>query len=414
MLSKFSYEKIMGYLLYILSLSLFVGKSYNVFSALIVVIFLFHTFKERLFCVFKDKFFIFMSIWCIYMLSSVIWATHKDGIISAAGVLFLWVLLYLAIKTYLDSKDKLERFFKFQTYIVLFVAFNALLQFLIGYNIFGVPILDGRATDIFFSSNSRIFPFILPLYVGVFGAMLSLKDRSSSHYILYGSALFGILIAVPLSGSRGPLLLLSVFIPIIVWTSPYRKTAFIMLAVLCACVISIAFNSDKLQDRLISLAHPFENQKHLRVAIWKTAIEEFEDNPILGVGFKNFKYRQFDYYKPEFESYEIDKEQNKMVEHAHSPWMDILAEQGIVGFGFAITLFFSILYNVYRKGTFILIGAFSVFYAFSFLNSTFVISKSRWSFFMIFSITVFTLVANYYKYINSSSDRKVDDVKESR
>ena len=165
---------------------------------------------------------------------------------------------------------------------------------------------------------------------------------------------------------------------------------------------------------MISLAHPFENQKHLRVAIWKTAIEEFKDNPILGVGFKNFKYRQFDYYKPEFESYEIDKEQNKMVEHAHSPWMDILAEQGIVGFGFAITLFFSILYNVYRKGTFILIGAFSVFYAFSFLNSTFVISKSRWSFFMIFSITIFTLVANYYKYINSSSDRKVDDVKESR
>ncbi|WP_298099501.1 O-antigen ligase family protein [uncultured Campylobacter sp.] len=411
MLLKFNYEEIMKYLLYILSVSLFVGKSYNIVAALIVVIFLFHTFKNHLFWVFKDRLFIFMSIWCVYMLSSVIWATHKDGIISAVGVLFLWILLYLAIKIYLNSKDKLEKFFKFQACIVLFIAFNALLQFLIGYNIFGVPILNGRATDIFFSSNSRIFPFILPLYVGMFGAMLSLKNRHLSHYILYSSALFGILIAVPLSGSRGPLLLLAVFIPIIVWTSPYRKTAFIMLVVLCVCVISIAFNSDKLQDRLVSLAHPFENQKHLRVAIWKTAIEEFKDNPILGVGFKNFKYRQFDYYKPEFESYEIDKEQNKTVEHAHSPWMDILAEQGIIGFGFAITLFFSIFYSVYRKGTFILISAFSVFYAFSFLNSTFVISKSRWSFFMIFSITIFAIVSSYYQYIKLSNDSRIDEMR---
>lgn len=394
---KFGIKDINFYLLYVLSISLFLGKTYNVVAGLIVILSLFDIIKNRAFFVFKDRFFIFMSVWCVYMLSSIFWATNKDKIPAGVATLFLWTLLYLATKMTLNSKDRLERFFKFQAYVVLFIAFNVILQFLVGFNIFGTQIIDQRTTDLL--SQDRIYPFILPLYVGIFGAMLCIKERIKSHYILYSLALFALLISIPISGTRGPMVILAIFLPIIAWVSPYKKVAFSMLFVLLACVAVLVFNSKVLQDRISSMLNPFEDQKHLRVAIWKTSLETFKHNPILGVGFKNFRDRQFEYYKDEFESYEIDKSTNKIVHHSHSPWLDILSEQGIVGFFFMVSMFAFLFFNAYKKGAFMFISMFSVLYAFSFFNSTFVLSSSRWSFFMIFAVSIYSLLNAYHQMI---------------
>ncbi|CUU79609.1 O-antigen ligase family protein [Campylobacter hyointestinalis] len=400
MLSKLRYENIMQYMIYLLTISFFIGKSHNVVGALVVLLFLFDTIRHRNFYIFKDKLFIFLSLWCGYLALSVLWATHKSGVISAALVLFLWVLLYLAIKTSLNSKEKLERFFQFQAYLILFITINALVQLFIGYNLFGTEIINGRATDLF-SSDDRIFPFIIPLYVAVFGAMLTLQNRPKKHYILYGLALFSILIALPISGTRGPIVVLAIFLPIIAWVSPYRKAAFAGLGALCLCIATLIATNTSMQNRLSTLLHPFENQKHTRIPVYLTAIEMFKDNPIIGVGFKNFRYREFDYYKPEFQSHEIIPEENKINLHAHSPWLDIASEQGMIGICFLLTLFGSIFLNAYKKGPFVFISTFGVIYAFSFLNSTLVLSSSRWSFFMIMAIAFYSILTNYYKLLKA-------------
>lgn len=120
--------------------------------------------------------------------------------------------------------------------------------------------------------------------------------------------------------------------------SPFRKLAFFALGSIIVSSAFLVVTTPILQERLQTLANPFENQKHTRVAIWLTALEEFKDNPILGVGFRNFRYRQFEYYKESFESHEINPATRSMAMHAHSPWMDILAERGIVGVLFAFAL----------------------------------------------------------------------------
>ena len=48
------------------------------------------------------------------------------------------------------------------------------------------------------------------------------------------------------------------------------------------CIIAV---TPTLQQRLATLSNPFEDQRHTRIPIWLTALEEFKDNPILGVGF---------------------------------------------------------------------------------------------------------------------------------
>lgn len=391
----FDRNKVAEYLLYILPFSFFIGKTYKVVAALVVIFFLVDVVKKSRWEVFKDPIFIILALWCTYLFSSAIWATEFIGAMKGSLELFLWCLLYVAIKFTLTTKQQIENFIYAQAFVILFVVISAIMQFSLGFNFFGIPLEASRVTDPM--SNSRLFGYVFPLWIGFFGAILALKGQLQKNYILYGVVLMGMLVALPLTGSRGPLIILAVFLPLIAWMSPYRKWAFMALGGLMVGLVFLISTTPVLQERLKTLAHPFEDQKHTRVAIWLVAIEEFKDNPILGVGFRNFRYRQFEYYKDSFESHEINPQTGAMAFHAHSPWMDILAEQGIVGISFALALLFMIAKTIYKRGAVVMIGSMGVWYSFSILNSGFSLSNGRWSFFMILSISFFAIILNYQK-----------------
>lgn len=391
----FDKNKVIDYLLYILSFSFFIGKSYKVVAALIVIFFLVDVRRKSRWEVFKDPIFVILALWCVYLFSSAIWATEFISAMRGAIELFMWCLLYLAMRFTLTTKQQIENFIYAQIFVILFVVISAMMQFSLGFNLFGIPLETSRVTDPM--SNSRLFGYVFPLWIGFFGAILALKGEASKKYLLYSVVLIGMLVTLPLTGSRGPLIILAIFLPLIAWMSPYRKWAFIALGGLMVGLVFLISTNPVLQERLETLAHPFEDQKHTRVAIWLVALEEFKDNPILGVGFRNFRYRQFEYYKDSFESVEINPETGSIAFHAHSPWMDILAEQGIVGLSFAFALLFMIAKAVYQRGAVVMIGSMGIWYSFSILNSGFSLSSGRWSFFMILSISFFAIILNYQK-----------------
>lgn len=391
-----SKSKVLEYLLYILSVSYFIGKSYKVVAALIIILFFVDVVQKRRWEIFKDPIFIILALWCTYLFSSSIWATHSISAIKGSLELFIWCLLYLAIRFTLVTKDQIEKFMKVQAFIVLFVALSAIVQFFIGFNLVGIPIEAGRGvTDPF--TASRVLGYILPLWIALFGSILASKGHDSRTYLFYSIALIALLVTIPLTGSRGPLIIMAIFLPLIAWMSPYRKFAFIALGGILVSLVFLISTTPFLQERLQTMAHPFENQKHYRVPIWLVAIEEFKDNPILGVGFRNYRYREFEYYQDSFESYEINPETGSIAFHAHNPWLDILSEQGIVGLLFALSLLFVVAKIVYRNGAIVMIGSMGVWYAFSLLNSGFVLSSGRWSFFMILAISFFAIIVNYKK-----------------
>ena len=134
--------------------------------------------------------------------------------------------------------------------------------------------------------------------------MLAFKGLTQRQYLLYALALLGLLITLPLTGTRGPLVVMAVSLPLIAWLSPYRKWAFAALGGVLVVVACIVITTPTLLSRLETLSHPFKDQQHTRIPIWLTAIEEFKGHPILGVGFHNYRYRVFDYYEDSFESTE--------------------------------------------------------------------------------------------------------------
>ena len=392
-------EHLTEYLIYLLSLTFFAGKTYQIVTALVIVSFFVDVVRFKRWYVFKDTLFIIFSVWCTYLFISALWAVSPSYSMTGALQLFTWCSLYLAIRFTFVTKEQIETFIKLQACVVLFVAFNALLQFFVGYNLFGIPLEGSRVSDLF--NERRTIGHLLPIWIGLFGAMLAFTGHTKRTYLLYTLALLGLLITLPLTGTRGPLVILAIFLPLIAWMSPYRKWAFMALGGLLIAVVCIIAVTPTLQQRLATLSNPFEDQRHTRIPIWLTALEEFKDNPILGVGFHNYRYRVFDYYEDSFESVEINRETGNYAYHAHSPWLDILSEQGLVGICFALAMLATIALSAYRSGANVLIGSMGVWYAFSLLNSTFTISSGRLSYFMILSISFFIIILNYKKAIEA-------------
>lgn len=393
-LMHFPKEKLLEFLiLYGLTPSLFLGKSYQIVAFLIVALFAYDVIRKRQWDILNDSIFKILGLWCFYLLISAFWAVEPKSTILGSLELFSWCLVYLAIRKTIISTELIEKFLLLQALMVLFVVINSLMQASIGFNLFGVPLDASRVTDLL--TERKTIGHILPIYLGLFGAMLTLSLKSRKIYAFFAITLVGLLITLPLTGTRGPLIILAVFLPIIAWFSPYRKIAFSSLGIALICFIVIVINNPILQQRMMAFKNPFENQKHYRVAIWLTAFEQFKDNPMLGVGFRNFRYREFEYYDASFESYEIIPEKNMIVTHPHSPWMDILCEQGIIGVLFALSLLGVIGKIAYARGTFTIVGSMGILYAFSLLNSTFTLSSGRWSFFMVLAIAFFGVIVNY-------------------
>ena len=392
---KLRFERLTEYLIYLLSFSFFAGKSYQIITGLIILSFLIDVIRFKRWGVFKDPLFVIFSAWCTYLLISASWAINPSYAISGSLHLFMWCSLYLAIRFTLTTKEQISTFVKLQALVVLFVALNSVVQFFVGYNFFGIPISSSRVTDLF--NERRTIGHLLPVWIGLFGAMLAFKGLSQRQYLLYAFALLGLLITLPLTGTRGPLVVMAVSLPLIAWLSPYRKWAFTALGGVLVVVACIVITTPTLLTRIETLSHPFKDQQHTRIPIWLTAIEEFKDNPILGVGFHNYRYRVFDYYEDSFESTEINRETGNFAYHAHSPWLDILSEQGLVGLCFVLAMLANVALSTYRAGANVLIGSMGVWYAFSLLNSTFTLSSARWSYFMILSISFFAIILNYQK-----------------
>ncbi|MGH7412008.1 MAG: O-antigen ligase family protein [Candidatus Methylomirabilis sp.] len=74
-----------------------------------------------------------------------------------------------------------------------------------------------------------------------------------------------------------------------------------------------------------------------RIDIWKGSIQSFQERPLLGVGPRNFK--NLDYERYGF----------KRTKHAHSVYLNVLAERGLVGLLSLMAFFVSYVYECMRR-----------------------------------------------------------------
>lgn len=96
-------------------------------------------------------------------------------------------------------------------------------------------------------------------------------------------------------------------------------------ALLAVAVVALGFGVQQAMRQSPVLKSRFENLVNLqdfRVHIWPAAIRQFQENPVFGAGAQQFVYYGRKYRKP--------KIQNDPV-HAHSDYLQVLADYGAVG-----------------------------------------------------------------------------------
>ena len=173
------------------------------------------------------------------------------------------------------------------------------------------------------SFNIRVYDSYL-LVIAIFSTYFYLKNNKlSSFYLLF---LFLSFFAILLDGGRSTTLAYTIFIAIVVLFQKPLKTSLIATYFASwTAYISISYIANLHKPTSLRIVRESSSG---RIELWQHALECWSQHPIVGCGFY-----QLDQY-PRFSA------------HPHNLFIQILTENGIVGFGFLVFIIYKVIINI--------------------------------------------------------------------
>ena len=388
------------YSFYLMLLLYLVGKSFEILTILIDVLFVIYSIKNRnLFLEFYKKFkeiFIAFGVLILYFLIQSLFSNDISIALKHSFGVSRFVILLFAIMYVFNTKEKIRNVM-IVSFIALFIVnADSLYQFIFKVDIFGMPMYSG---------DKRLTAWtdmpIVNLYSGqFFGLLLAsifiLKDNYRKIAIF--SFVFFIIIFF-LSGNRSPIVAMFSTLFIIGLLSSYRNY-FIMLFIVLGIVFSLSLFNEKLYKGYSAVLDPTSNKATSgRHQIYRTAFEIIKANPFLGIGGGMFRYEFQDYYAKIYDANSQDKYEKEYLEispyHSHNILLDMLVSWGIIGLLLIIYVAYFI-YKVFVKNRPIsLIASIGVLYCITPLQFAKSLSQSNWQFYTFLGLIFLVLVSIY-------------------
>lgn len=245
--------------------------------------------------------------------------------------------------------------------------------------------------DLKFIKRFCIFLLILAVVQGVYcllqfsGIMIS----KNSFYLVTGSFMNPALLGIFLSLG----FLISVYLSILEFSKPYLRSGLIIVSGFILIALFLCNSRAALFSTFVSLvflgwklnkSKPFFLQKKLRLGayligiilmivsiffvlkpnhdsisgrflIWKISFNIFLDHPILGIGYGNYVVEYSKYQSAYFQKYEFSNEEIRVagvVNYAFNEPLEILVENGLIGFSLFIGIVINSLMVLYRRGNY--------------------------------------------------------------
>jgi O-antigen ligase len=334
--------------------------------SLSALIFLFYAIRNKKFYYFNNKPLIIFFIYCIYCILVSIFIA-KDILPSLKTSLFYFRIgVFACLIWYLIEQDKkILNYF----YYALVICFSVLvvdgyIQFFFGFNIIGLPatlylsrISSFFGTELIIGSYlSRLFPLLFALFV--------IKKSKIFEVYFIGGLFILIDVLIYISGERASFVFLNLStLFIIILVRKYQKFRFYSFICSLILITVLSYNNDKISNRMIyNTLESFgvlkvkesekkdifsPNQDGLNIfspnhdSLIRTAYNMFSDKPIFGHGPKMFRVKCND------EKYAVGI--HSCDTHPHNFYVQLLAETGIIGFGFLFSAFAYVLYCAYRQ-----------------------------------------------------------------
>ena len=322
----------------------------DLFLSLGALGFLYICFRDKKFDYFKFRaFYIFLAFCVVCIVSSLF---SDDILLSFESSLFYFRFgIFVCLVCYLINKDIhfLKYFFYCLLAVFCFLIFDSYFQFLLGFNVFGQELIGGvHVTSIFDrpklgSFLARLFPLLLALMIAA-----RIQDK---YVIMFGGTLFIFIdVLVFVTGERTSfmyMLISSLFIILLIKRFQYVRL--ITLCVSLLLIVGITFVSPTVKKRMVDTTLEQLGVGGDKVFIFspqhdshiKTAFNMFLDKPILGHGPKMFRVKCSD------PQYAVGI--SPCATHPHNFYVQLLAETGIIGFLFLLSLFGYVVYCAFRQ-----------------------------------------------------------------
>ena len=313
--------------------------------------FLYIVIQKKNFDYFNNKPFIIFFLFCIVSIISSLLA--ENVLLSLKSSIFYFRFgVFSCFVWYLIDKDKslLDYFYHALTICFLALTIDGYYQFFNGVNIFGMEAAYMRISS-FFGSELIMGSYLSRLFPLFFALFLIKKKRRFEVYFI-GILFICIDILIYLSGERSAFFFLNLStIFIIVLIKEYQKFRLVTFVIATVCIIALSLHSSQFSKRMFVI--PATNMglinssneptiftpvhdSHIR-----TALSMFKSKPILGHGPKMFRLKCSD------PKYVVGKWPCNT--HPHNFYIQLLAETGIIGFSFLVSIFCYVLYCIYRQ-----------------------------------------------------------------
>ena len=333
----------------------------DLFLVIISLNFIFLTYTNKKFKIFKNKFFLLSLLFCL-MVTLVSILSLNNSSIQSGAFYFRFILFSIASYNLLQNRKFIFRYLFYSIIIIyLILFFDSIYQYNFSENIIGLKYINQnfRITSFFGddeilgSYTARLFPFLFFLIIFYFN-----NNPLKKRIILTILSIISFVIVI-LSGERTALALFILSILFIFFSSiNLRKILILPIIVGLITFVSIITVSDKIKKRLIDTTLNqlgLVNQSDRLIIFSETyeghylvALKMFKEKPFFGHGAKMFRFY-------------CAKEENFVKEHActthpHNFYAQMLAEVGFVGFFSLISIFVYILYlflkNFYYQARF--------------------------------------------------------------
>jgi O-antigen ligase len=357
-------KKILLYLGYFIP-ALFISGPF--FSGLAVILFslicLFLITYEKKFYFIKNFIFIIIILWSLYLIFISLISINPLSSLGSSLFYFRFSIMALGYWYLLENEEFfLYNFTKIICIIFLILSFDAFIQFLFNYNIFGWKYEMGRASSFFGEEKilgsylSRLFPFALIFFLII--------DKKNS-IIKFASFLLIAVSAVIISGDRVAFLytIFSLLILFLIYKSKLINKLFFISVIFLVIFLIDALGNNKIYNRLIlttiddfRLESPDAEDKDITLLnkniipsffyeCYKFSYNEFKKNKILGVGPKISR----DLFDLETSKYKNKKEYERYtpcISHPHNTYIQLFLETGFIGTTPVIVIFLIVLFLI--------------------------------------------------------------------
>ena len=318
--------------------SLIIGVAVSeFFVSSAALLFLIYTIIYKDWFYYKKKIFIFLIIFFIYIVFVSLLSEFPINSLRSSLFYFRFYLMFLAIWFLLDNNKNFTKYFLLSIILPLTACFFYSLGEIYDSIRFETEKADYRISGFFGTEliQGSYFIRFLILFLGVY----TLVNKNVKNKFIYYSIFFVSIFMILVSGERSSIGLLFIFLFLYLFFSQIKiiEKFKIFTCIIFIVVLSLLYLPG-LKERI------FDNTKNLineaeKIKVFSrghqehyvSALKMFKKNMITGVGIRNFR---LECRKDEYKYIGV----NSCTTHPHNTYVQFLAETGIIGFLFIISL----------------------------------------------------------------------------